>query len=136
MNHTRILGAVALTLALASAGALAEPKNGKPGQGGQPYSQPEHSRYEQGPSIDIRAVRHTLQLHRDLYQPAAPLPPGVRKNLARGKPLPPGIAMKLDQRLVDRLPHYSGYEWRQVGRDLLLIAAGGIIYEILENVLE
>ncbi|MBW6338359.1 RcnB family protein, partial [Pseudomonas aeruginosa] len=56
---------------------------------------------------------------------------------ARGKPLPPGIAKKLDGRLLGRLPHYDGYEWMQAGTDLLLVAvATGLIYEVLDNVLD
>ena len=38
--------------------------------------------------------------HRDYWSPGPALPPGIQKNLARGKPLPPGIAKKLDGRLV------------------------------------
>src|SRR3546814_10843108 len=46
------------------------------------------------------------------------LPPGIRKNLARGKPLPPGIQKKIvPGSLLSRLPRYSGYEWRvEIGR--------------------
>ena len=66
--------------------------------------------------------------------PAPALPPGIQKNLARGKPLPPGIAKKLDGRLVGRLPHYDGYEWQQAGTDLILVAlATGLIYEVLNG---
>jgi hypothetical protein len=72
--------------------------------------------------------------NRDYWSPGPALPPGIQKNLARGKPLPPGIAKKLDGRLIGRLPHYDGYEWQQVGTDLILIAlASGLIYEILDG---
>lgn len=38
---------------------------------------------------------------------------------------------------VSRLPHYDGYEWMQAGTDLLLVAvATGLIYEVLDNVLD
>lgn len=58
--------------------------------------------------------------------------PRDSKNLARGKPLPPGIAKKLDGRLLGQLPHYDGYEWQQAGTDLILVAlASGLIYEVL-----
>ena len=61
----------------------------------------------------------------------------IRKNLARGKPLPPGIAKRFDSRLQSQLPHYDGYEWQQVGTDVVLVAiATGIIYEVLQNVLD
>lgn len=43
----------------------------------------------------------------------------------------------MDGRLLSHLPYYPGYEWRQVGRDVVLIAiATGIVYEILDNVLD
>ncbi len=51
-----------------------------------------------------------------------PLPPGIRKNLARGKPIPPGIAMtRLPDSYVRHLPRYEGYEWRGYGTDLVLV---------------
>jgi hypothetical protein len=53
-----------------------------------------------------------------------PLPPGIRKNLARGKPIPPGIAMtRLPQGYINSLPRYEGYEWRGYGTDLVLVHA-------------
>ena len=65
------------------------------------------------------------------------LPPGIRKNLARGKPLPPGIARQLDPRLTHRLPHYDGYEWRQVDRNVVLAdVTTGIIESIIYDVLD
>ncbi len=71
-------------------------------------------------------------------QPAAkPLPPGIRKRLARGKPLPPGIAKQtLPSRLESGLPTRDGYERVQVGVDVLLVeVATGIIHDILMDVI-
>ncbi len=67
-----------------------------------------------------------------------PLPPGIRKNLAHGKPLPPGIAMtRVPSGMLGQLPVYEGYEWEVAGTDLLLILiAGHIIADVLENVFE
>lgn len=66
----------------------------------------------------------------------AALPPGIQRNLARGKPLPPGIAKQaLPRSYLDRLPAYPGYEWLQVGTDLVLIAtAGAVIADVLADV--
>ena len=62
------------------------------------------------------------------------LPPGIRKNLARGKALPPGIAKKMVPGPVLReLPRYDGYEWRVYGSDLVLVS---MATEVIENVLE
>jgi Ni/Co efflux regulator RcnB len=69
------------------------------------------------------------------YSPDS-LPPGIAKNLARGKPLPPGIAKRyLPQRLLRELPPRPGYEWLALGRDVaLVVAATGVIVDILRDV--
>lgn len=95
------------------------------------------SDWRHGPSIDRGSIIGVLGGYRDYWSPGPALPPGIQKNLARGKPLPPGIAKKLDSRLLGRLPHYDGYEWRQAGTDLILVAiATGIIYEVLNGALD
>lgn len=66
------------------------------------------------------------------------LPPGIAKNLARGKPLPPGIAKKMvPASMLNQLPYYPGYEWRIVGNDLVLIALStAIVTSIINNVFD
>jgi hypothetical protein len=66
------------------------------------------------------------------------LPPGIRKNLARGKPLPPGIAKKLvPGPLLGRLPRHPGYEWRIAGSDLILVAiATAVVADVLYDVFD
>lgn len=68
----------------------------------------------------------------------SPLPPGIAKNLARGKPLPPGIAKKyVPGPLLGQLPYYPGYEWMVAGTDLILVAIGtAIVADILKNVFQ
>lgn len=62
------------------------------------------------------------------------LPPGIARNLARGKPLPPGIAK---QHLPDELRHalpapHDGHERLIVdGKVLLVEIATGVIHDIL-----
>lgn len=65
-------------------------------------------------------------------------PPGIRKNLARGKPLPPGIAKKMvPGPMLARLPAYPGYEWRIAGSDLVLVAiATAVVADVLLNVFD
>lgn len=63
------------------------------------------------------------------------LPPGIAKNLARGKPLPPGIAKKMPGGLLGRLPHRPGYEYRVVGPDVLLVeVATGVIADLVRDI--
>ena len=108
-------------------------------QGGQGHDKPKGkgASGNHGPSVDRGSVLNVLGGYRDYWSPGPALPPGIQKNLARGKPLPPGIAKKLDGRLLGRLPHYDGYEWQQAGTDLILVAiATGIIYEVLNGALD
>lgn len=67
-----------------------------------------------------------------------PLPPGIAKNLARGKPLPPGIATRnLPDKLVKGLPRYEGYQWLAAGADLILInTASKLVADVLTNALK
>jgi hypothetical protein len=140
MSKTRSLIAVLTCIALVagSPALLADPGNGK----GNPHKS-EHGNKgkgnygDHGPTIDVGGIRVIFDHNREYWGSAQPLPPGIQKNLARGKPLPPGIAKKLDGRLVGRLPHYDGYEWVQAGTDVILIAiATGIIHEVLHDVLD
>lgn len=65
------------------------------------------------------------------------LPPGIAKNLARGKPLPPGIAK---QQLPDGLVHVlpappRGYERIIVdGKVLLVEIATQVIHDVLTDI--
>jgi hypothetical protein len=64
---------------------------------------------------------------------AEPLPPGIAKNLARGKPLPPGIAKKeIPAALVAKLAR-PGYELFLVGTDVVLVKSG-IVVDMLVGV--
>ena len=158
----RLIAALScLALIVGSTTALADPGNGK-GQGGQggqgngkgkPQNVQDHGKQGGGgqgngnkgqqssgnrgggPSVDRGNILGIIGGYRGEYwNPGPPLPPGIQKNLARGKPLPPGIAKKLDGRLLGHLPHYDGYEWQQVGTDLILVAlATGLIYEVLNG---
>ncbi|MBA7800265.1 hypothetical protein HVZ46_18120 [Citrobacter freundii] len=66
------------------------------------------------------------------------LPPGIAKNLARGKPLPPGIAKKnVPASMLNQLPYYPGYEWQVVGDNLVLIALStAIVTSVINGVFD
>ncbi|MGE4532287.1 anti-virulence regulator CigR family protein [Halomonas sp.] len=94
--------------------------------------------YRDRPIIDERDLRRLFGERRDWVreEERAGLPPGIRMNLERGKPLPPGIAKRFDDRVLRDLPHYDGYEWRRVGPDAILVdAANEIIYRVIRDVL-
>ena len=62
-----------------------------------------------------------------------PLPPGIRKNMARGKPIPPGLAYnRLPAPYIATLPYYKGYEWRGYGSDLVLVS---IVSNVIADVI-
>lgn len=66
-----------------------------------------------------------------------PLPPGIAKNLARGKSLPPGITTRhLSDPLLKGLPQYNGYQWLGAGSDLVLInMTSRMVADVLVNAL-
>ncbi|MNE23817.1 hypothetical protein D3C80_1170880 [compost metagenome] len=150
--HVLIAAVTSMALLAAPGASYADPGNGNGNNKGhgQGKGQGQHSQgqgnpggkksssgggdWHGGPSIDRGDVLGILSGHRSYWSPGPALPPGIQKNLARGKPLPPGIAKKLDGRLLGQLPHYDGYEWMQAGVDLLLVAvATGIIYEVVNG---
>lgn len=79
----------------------------------------------------LGADRHVLDVD------VKPLPPGIAKNLARGKPLPPGIAKRYPaDPLARRLPRVQGHDWIEAGDDLVLInMATGIVADIIVDAL-
>jgi hypothetical protein len=61
----------------------------------------------------------------EAFGPPQNLPPGIAKNLARGKPLPPGIAKRyLPYALLVRLPARPEQTWVVVDNDIVLLRAG------------
>jgi len=153
--------AVVLSLTFATAPAMANPGNGNGNGGGQGNSgnhgngnsgkgnagNQDHKQNNGHPNsgksnksvkddVDARVsydhARH-LALNYGLTGYDS-LPPGIAKNLARGKPLPPGIAKKtVPASMLGQLPSYPGYEWRVVGKDLVLIALSTAIVTTIIN---
>ncbi|MDA5499797.1 anti-virulence regulator CigR family protein [Yersinia aleksiciae] len=153
-KHRLSVFALALitSLSLSSAPTMANPGNGNGGghgnsggkQGNSEGNGPAHkgSKAKNG-SDNLVSVNVTYDRVRPLavnygltgYQS---LPPGIAKNLARGKPLPPGIAKKaVPASLLGQLPSYPGYEWRIVGNDLVLIALStAIVASVINGVFD
>jgi len=86
-------------------------------------------------SVEARAQIRTFYEART-PSGAVTLPPGIRRNLARGKPLPPGIAKKVaPPELGARVQLPSGYELVEVGLDVLLVeVATHVIHDVLMDI--
>jgi len=140
----------------AEKGSLSQPKTGEPhahdgaGKSGAQRADPHRAEMGHGhesvaehaaddlvrAAIDRDAVRRLVLAHQ--LTGRSPLPPGIRRNLARGKPLPPGIARQAVPGPVLRgLPHHEGYEWLVCGTDLVLVAiAGAIVADVIFDVFD
>jgi hypothetical protein len=69
-------------------------------------------------------------------QEAQALPPGIAKNLVRGKRLPPGIAKRpIPSGLQVQLPTRVGVEVSVFGDRIVLLEASGLVVDILEGLL-
>lgn len=80
--------------------------------------------------IEIRTIREYY-----VGKKPKPLPPGIAKNIARGKKVPPGIMRtRLPDDLVARLPRREGYEWAIANDVILLIDVSGIVREVLRDI--
>ncbi len=110
-----------------------------------PYSSPGPARYAQPRANQSIVVTAGISVVRARQLAAAnnltglkSLPPGIRRNLQRGKPLPRGIARRaMPEALLAGLPSYPNHDWRIAGKDLVLIALGTLlVVDILNDVFE
>ncbi|HEX6316339.1 MAG TPA: anti-virulence regulator CigR family protein [Gemmatimonadaceae bacterium] len=119
-----------LLLAMSSqAKAQAGKSKGKPAERSAPATQ-----RASGPGTDVE-----IRIIREFFgsRPEKPksLPPGIARNLARGKPLPPGIARKqVPDDLIVLLPARTGTRWLITGGVVLLVDAGDIIVDLIRLV--
>jgi len=147
MSLPRTLITALLAGALCATPALANPGNGNNGNHGnnghsagkghgkpQRDDDPRAGYNDDGIRVDLNYTRaRALAVNHGAVGYRA-LPPGIAKNVARGKPLPPGIAKKaLPAGMLRDLPRYPGYEWRAVGDDLVLIALSTAVVTAVIN---
>jgi hypothetical protein len=137
MRITRTMTVAAVALALVvmptPAGAKKFKPEGDPGNG--KFKIEESSKPSHGPYFSQKD--HWAVRNQAATMPVAwtGLPPGIAKNVARGKPLPPGIAKKLSPQMLATLPHREGYEYAQVGADIVLIeATTRLVVDVLKDV--
>ena len=77
-------------------------------------------------------------LRREILLQNNSLPPGIRKNLAKGKKLPPGIAkkVKLPVVVLNNLNISNNYNLIVVGSDLLLVdPVRDLVLDIIQNII-
>jgi len=141
-NSCSRLAALGCAFLFAAGSALADPPEGK-GKGRNKHGKHEDAGESSGAAGALITAGISVAIARqyalDSGVPAGgykPLPPGIRKNLARGKPLPPGIAKRAaPSAMLGRLPRHPGYEWQMAGTDLILVQIGtAIIADVLTDV--
>ncbi len=135
---TRTIMATLLMASLALPAAAASNKSRPPGKPSQGSDDAGATAAEVALATFTEIERHEIVQYFQTRPVATKrLPPGIAKNLARGKPLPPGIAKRfLPQDLNASLPAHPGYERIIVGSDVLLIdAATQVVADILRGVL-
>lgn len=150
--------ALALIVFTSSASVMANPGNGNGNGGGHGNSAnhgDNHGKGNSGKDHSDKGKKSkggnddlvTVNINYDRVRPLAvnygltgyqSLPPGIAKNLARGKPLPPGIAKKMvPASMLGQLPSYPGYEWRIAGNDLVLVALStAIVASVINGVFD
>lgn len=137
--NTFMLAAV-LSLSFISAPLMANPGNGNHGNSGNHGNQGKAGKKNVSEDVSVRLSydrARSLAVNYGLTGYGS-LPPGIAKNLERGKPLPPGIAKKMvPASMLGQLPSYPGYEWRIAGDDLVLIALStAIVTAVINGVFE
>ena len=146
----KVFIAILVSLSILGSPVFADPPEGKGNpdkamkQAGKKNRKEKKNRHGKDDSVDSASlvmagitVAQARRLALDYrYTGYKSLPPGIAKNLARGKPLPPGIAKKMvPSRMLSRLPGHAGYEWRVAGNDLILVAiATNIVADVLSGV--
>jgi len=126
---------VALLIVALTVPALAVPAEGQSSKAkGKDAGRGSAGRASHARSSDVE-----IRIIRDYYgvpsRKLKPLPPGIAKNLARGKPIPPGIARaRMPDDLVVRLPARAGTRWFIVGDQVLLVDANNIIVDLFRAI--
>lgn len=121
-----LLTVVGLTLAPA---ARAQQKRGNPKKQG--------TQTEQLVGFSVSDRQIVVEFFREHPYEAKALPPGIAKNLRRGKPLPPGIAKKqVPAALQARLSTRAGVEITIFGDRIVLLEASGLVVDILEGIFD
>lgn len=129
-----------MTLAVAAVLALSGPALAG-NQGKKPKDKGKDAAQQMGPGMVTASERAIFESYMKKgklpagFKDAKPLPPGIAKKLQRGGTLPPGIAKRYPPSdLMRQLPPRPGQEWIVAGHDILLIdAATHLIIDVLHG---
>jgi hypothetical protein len=135
MSKSSCFFLVAACLAAAATPAQSQRPDNKP-----PKANPKNTKDQ--PTVAVRVVFHDSDrgVFREYYSAhrdgVKPLPPGIAKNLARGKPLPPGIAKtRVPDAVLVKLPwRPPAYSVFLFGDRIVLLDAGGLVADIMESI--
>ena len=138
LNHSMLAVVLALPFLLLTSDGAAAQGRGRGGGGGGSDSG--------GISVEFTAEISFSLGDRDqlrAYYSSNPspgieaLPPGIQKNLKRGKPMPPGIAKRFPpDALRSSLSIPPQYEVIEVGWDVFLVeVATGVIHDVLMDLI-
>lgn len=140
----RILAAILILLLAAAGPALAQ---GKGKGNGKPDNDTTTEGVIEGVTTGVlgavlnnderRIIRDYFGEHPKAAGKVKELPPGIRKKIARGGAMPPGIAKQvLPDGLHRQLPARDGYDYEIVGTDVVLVeTATRVIVDVLRDVL-
>jgi len=129
MTHSKTVSVLA-TLAAISLTPNLEAQNGGAKNKGTEVRVPQSVGFS---SAERQIIVEFFAMHQQ--QEAETLPPGIAKNLARGKRLPPGIAKRpIPSGLQAQLPTRVGVEVSIFGDRIVLLEASGLVVDILEGV--
>ncbi len=145
----RILAAVLVLLLAAAGPALAQGKSNGKGKGnsGKPNDGMATEDVVEGVTAGVlgavlgddekRIIRNYFGEHPKAAGKVKELPPGIRKKIARGGTMPPGIAKQvLPDGLHRQLPQRDGYGYEIVGTDVVLVEnATRVVVDVLRDVL-
>lgn len=138
---------ISVSLPDGAAPAYAQGQAKGKGQGGQPSGKMQQEDQDVADIIEEGIIDASEEaLVRDYFRDNPPqnlqgLPPGIAKNLARGKPLPPGIAKRylpqdLERQLAEREPSIGTIvDAVIVGDDVAIVEqATGVIVDIIRDI--
>jgi hypothetical protein len=130
VKRSLIVSAIILSTAAWPAGLAAQGQSQGRGRGnGGDKSQPETAVFREG---DQATFHNYFVTHKITAQP---LPPGIAKNVARGKPLPPGIAKRaLPADLLAVAPRVDKDVSFAIVGEAVVALKSGVVIDILAGV--